>query len=98
MHCLATNVAVWVRTLVRESLKEINGHYHHYEKNHQHGHHAKEHNAVNVAAAKNDAFLHHMAEAVAAVAGNEDGGASSSVFDFGNKRRQQSNAINIESS
>ena len=31
MHCLATNVCVWVRTLVRESLKEINGHYHHYD-------------------------------------------------------------------
>ena len=27
MHCLATNVCVWVRTLVRESLKEINGHH-----------------------------------------------------------------------
>ena len=35
MHCLATNVCVWVRTLVRESLKEINGHYHHYEKKHK---------------------------------------------------------------
>ncbi len=31
MHCLATNVCVWVRTLVRESLKVINGHYHHYD-------------------------------------------------------------------
>ena len=26
MHCLATNVCVWIRTLVRESLKEIRHH------------------------------------------------------------------------
>ena len=30
MHCLATNVCVWIRTLVRESLKEINEHAHHH--------------------------------------------------------------------
>ena len=67
MHCLATNVAVWIRTLVRESLKEINGHYHHYEKNHGSQHHSAP--AVAVVTTKSDAFLHQVAEALASVAG-----------------------------
>ena len=78
MHCLATNVAVWIRTLVRESLKEINGHYHHYEKNHGSQHHSAP--AVAVVTTKSDAFLHQVAEALASVAGSGD---ESSVLDFG---------------
>ena len=66
MHCLATNVAVWVRTLIRESLKEINGHHPHDESKS-----ASPLKATTVS----DAFLRHMVEAVA---GDENGGTSSS--------------------
>ena len=53
MHCLATNVCVWVRTLVRESLKEINGHMSHYEK---------AQSQFDASATISDTFLHQVAE------------------------------------
>lgn len=60
MHCLATNVCVWVRTLVRESLKEIK-HHHAIETGNPYEELKIEHGNVGV--------LHHVAEAIAAVAG-----------------------------
>ena len=63
MHCLATNACVWVRTLVRESLKEINGHMSHYEK---------AQSQFDASATISDTFLHQVAEAVAAVVGNNE--------------------------
>lgn len=97
MHCLATNVCVWIRTLVRESLKEINHHYDHHpndaEKLHmtQQQHVASSSAAAVVAAAQQQAsaaaadtqaFLHHVAEVVAAAVGSEEDG-SASVYEFG---------------
>lgn len=90
MHCLATNVCVWVRTLVRESLKEINGHYHHYEKSHLHQV-AQQQQAVaaeqaaqlgNLAAAASETLFQHVSAAVAG--GLElDDSSSSSIEIFG---------------
>ncbi len=75
MHCLATNVCVWVRTLVRESLKEINSYAPYYEK-------TKAQVKLSAPTAS-DKIIHHIAEAVAvAVSNNEDTseGVSSSEF------------------
>ncbi len=71
MHVLATNVCVWIRTLVRESLKEINGHFPYYEK-------AQKQMKFAAPAIPNDNFLNHVAEAVAAVVGNNEDSSSSS--------------------
>ena len=88
MHCLATNVCVWIRTLVRESLKEINHHYDHHPKEAEHyqmvaaQQQVAASTAASTAAADTQAFLHHMAEAVAAAVGSEEDG-SASVYEFG---------------
>jgi hypothetical protein len=86
MHCVATNVCVWIRTLVRESLKEINGHYHHYvEKSVKTTSHQPVVSAGGYDSASN-ALLHHLVEAVAAVAGSEESsfeGGASAFFDIG---------------
>ena len=89
MHCLATNVCVWIRTLVRESLKEINHHYDHHPKEAQHYQMTQQQMVAassaataTSTAADTQAFLHHMAEAVAAAVGSEEDG-SSSVYEFG---------------
>ena len=63
MHCLATNMCVWVRTLVRESLKEISGHLSHY---------GKVQSQFDASATISDTFLHQVAEAVAVVVGNNE--------------------------
>lgn len=97
MHCLATNVCVWIRTLVRESLKEINHHYDHHPNDADKLHVTQQHVApssaaavaaaaqqhASAAAADTHAFLHHVAEAVAAAVGSEEDG-SASVYEFGN--------------
>ncbi len=75
MHCLATNVAVWVRTLVRESLKEINGHYPYYQNQQPSASLTKGADGYTTSTSVSDAFLQQMAEVVAAVA-NEEGGSS----------------------
>ena len=76
MHCLATNVCVWVQTLVRESLKEINGHLVHYEQTHGQMKFTSESTA-------SDNILHHVAEAVAAVVrNNEDSSEELSSSEF----------------
>jgi hypothetical protein len=85
MHCLATNVCVWIRTLVRESLKEINHHHEHHPKGAEQFQMAQQQQMAAssaATAADTQAFLHHMAEAVAAAVGSEEDG-SSSVYEFG---------------
>ncbi len=69
MHCLATNVCVWVRTLVRESLKEINTYAPYYEK-------AKKEIKLSMPTMASDNFLQHVAEAVAAVVKNNENDSS----------------------
>ncbi|KAI9561301.1 hypothetical protein GHT06_012257 [Daphnia sinensis] len=110
MHCLATNVCVWIRTLVRESLKEINHHYDHHpndaEKLHMtHQQHVASSSAAAVAvaaqhqasaaAADTQAFLHHVAEAVAAAVGSEEDG-SASVYEFVNDTLAEALSAAIE--
>ncbi len=88
MHCVATNVCVWIRTLVRESLKEINGHYHHYDKSAKASLHQQQQQFAGQPDSydsASNALLHHLVEAVAAVAGSEETfeGGTSVFFDIG---------------
>lgn len=76
MHCLATNVCVWVRTLVRESLKEINGHYHHYDNKATVMAAAVAADAAAAIVASAD-HLKHTATATAIKSGLDDGQSSS---------------------
>ena len=75
MHCLATNVCVWIRTLVRESLKEINGHHHEEDDE---GHMKLDPSEASAT------FLQHIAEAVAAVVGKSDDSSEESSLEISN--------------
>lgn len=87
MHCVATNICVWIRTLVRESLKEINGHYHYYDKlaKSQQQSQQQSQKVIDGYESVSNAFLHHIVEAVAAAAGSDESfeGGNSAIFDIG---------------
>ena len=86
MHCVATNVCVWIRTLVRESLKEINGHYHYYVDKSASVKTTGHQPMTGGYDSASNALLHQLVEAVAAVAGSEESsfeGGASAFFDIG---------------
>ncbi|XP_057371829.1 uncharacterized protein LOC130692779 [Daphnia carinata] len=87
MHCVATNICVWIRTLVRESLKEINGHYHYYDKIAKSQQLQQSQPVVDGYESVSNAFLHHIVEAVAAAAGSDESfeGGNSALFDIVNE-------------
>ncbi|KZS06504.1 Uncharacterized protein APZ42_030022 [Daphnia magna] len=87
MHCVATNICVWIRTLVRESLKEINGHYHYYDKLAKSQQLQQSQPVADGYESVSNAFLHHIVEAVAAAAGSDESfeGGNSAIFDIVNE-------------